>query len=478
MYVIQRYKIRVPMDCWPVDVRRDQQEYPGKCGVSNSTLRVRTNYCVTHLNLNLNLTPTKCLNMPLLNLPNEILIQVGKELGPRDLDCLIRTNRHLDFLLTPVLHKLAVHSEVHQVTVFSWAAGKGHVRLLSSLIDHGSDIHAFSKTGCTALMTATYQGQIDAIRLLLDRGASATAQNPEGRGECALHWAAMLGQTEAARMLLENGADVDAKDVHGDTPLHSAVLFSLELSRLLLENGADVDARNELGETPLLHVIRDGDLDRHETDMCEAQPEQDLQAETPEEEVVAHPKVAGASRGANRLAIARTLLDKGANIHLMNNLGITPLHCAASNGYTGMVKILLKYGADITSRDLRERTPLFSAAEGSYKYRYRGNDGHIAVMRLLLEKGADIHTKDCDGWAIRKWGSSGNVLFCDLLEEMGQDVEELREYESGPDTCDEDDEDIYGIDRDEWEIDWSEDEDDDNEDDDDDDDEANSWDGD
>lgn len=414
--------------------------------------------------------------MPLLSLPNEILIQVGKELDPRDLDRLIRTNRHLDFLLTPVLHKLAVHNEIDQVPVFTWAAGQGHVRLLSSLIDHGSDIHAFSKMGCTALMMAAYQGQIDAIRLLLARGASTAAQNAEGRGECALHWAAMLGQTEAARVLLENGADIHAKDVRGDTPLHSAVLFSLELSRLLLENGADVDARNELGETPLLHAIRDRDPSRHETDMCE----QDPQAETPEEEEEgeeeeAPPKVAGASGGA----IVRMLLDKGANINLMNDLGVTPLHCAAGNAYIEVVKILLEHGADITARDSRGHTPLFSAAGGSYSYRYKGNDGHIAVMRLLLEKGADIYARGNDEWDVRQWGSSGNVLFCDLLEEMGQDVKELREYDSGPDTCDEDDEDIYESHRDEWEIDWSEDEDDNNEDDDDDDDdEANSWDGD
>lgn len=428
--------------------------------------------------------------MPLLSLPNEILIQVGKELDPRELDRLIRTNRHLDFLLTPVLHKLAVHSETDQVPVFIWAAGQGHARLLSSLIDHGSDIHAFSKMGCTALMIAAYEGQIDAVRLLLARGASTTAQNPEGRGERALHWAAMLGQTEAARVLLEHGADVHAKDVRGDTPLHSAVLLSLEFSSLLLENGADVDARNDFGETPLLHAIRDCDPFRCETDMCEQEfqaetpdfrygtdmCEQELQAETSEEEEEeeAPPKVAGGSGGA----IVRMLLDKGANIHLMTDLGITPLHSAASNGYTEMAKILLEHGADITARDSLGRTPLFSAAGGSYKCRYKGNDGHIAVMRLLLEKGADIHVKDYDGRDVRQWGSSGNVLFCDLLEEMGQDVKELREYDSGPDTCDEDDEDIYESHRDEWEIDWSEDGDDDNDDDDDDDDEANSWDGD
>lgn len=408
--------------------------------------------------------------MPLLSLPNEILIQVGKELDPRDLDCFIRTNRHLDFLLTPVLHKLAVHSEVDQVPVFIWAAEEGHVRLLSSLIDHGSDIQAFSKAGYTALMIAAHRGQIDTIRLLLDKGASMTAQNPEGLVECALHWAVMVGQTKAARVLLENGADVNSKDVYGGTPLHSAVLFSLKLSRLLLEKGADVDARNDLGQTPLLHAARDTARETYAREAILDKDEGHLQVGIPEEEApLKIPKI-------SHEAIVRTLLDKGANIHLMDNFGLTPLHCAAGNGYVEMVKILLEQGADIAARDLRGYTPLFSAADGSYKDRYKGNDDHIAVMRLLLEKGADIDVKDCFERDIRQWGSSGNVLFCDLLEEMGQDVKELREYESGPDTCDEDDDDIYVSNRGEWEIEWSEDEDDDNEDDDDDD-EVNSWDG-
>lgn len=418
--------------------------------------------------------------MPLFTLPNEILIQIGKELDPWDLDRFIRTNRRLDFLLTPVLHKIAVSSEISPAvgdTVFIWAAGEGYVRLLGSLLAHGSDIQAFNIAGWTALMNAAYKGQVAAVRLLLDKGASMTAQDPAGFGESALHCAAIAGQTEVARVLLEGGADIDAKTVSGATPLHSAVVRSLELSELLLEKGADIDAQNNSGETPLLYAASDEYNGR-------AQPERDA-GDDPEgaleEGDHRGEEQAGEGGEVSGEAIVRILVDKGANVHLMNSLGVTPLHCAAGNGYTEMVKILLENGAEIDAKDSRGCTPLFWAAEGSSRYRYLGNEGRIAVLRLLLEKGADIHAVDCEGKTIRQWGSTGNVLFCDLLEEFGQDVQELRECESGPDTSSSDDQEEYEMCAGDWgEHGWSGDSDDneDDDDDDDDDDDANSWDGD
>lgn len=403
--------------------------------------------------------------MPLFTLPNEILIQIGKELDPRDLDCFIRTNRRLDFLLTPVLHKIAVDSEITPAmgdTVFIWAAGEGLVRLLGSLLEHGSDIQAFNIAGWTALMNAAYKGQVAAVRLLLDNGATMTAQDPAGFGESALHCAAIAGQTKVARALLQGGADVDAKSVSGATPLHSAVVRSLELSELLLEKGADINAQNNSGETPLLCATSDEYNGKIQPEMHDPDDPDEL--------------LEGANISGE--VMVRMLVDKGANVHLMNLLGATPLHCAAGNGYKGMVEILLENGGEIDAKDSRGCTPLFWAAEGSSSYRYLGNESRIAVLRLLLEKGADIYTEDCEGKTIRQWGSTGNVSFCDLLEEFGQDVQELRECESGPDTCDEEYESCTG----DWiEPGWSEDEDeDDNEDDEDDedDDDANSWDGD
>lgn len=316
-----------------------------------------------------------------------------------------------------------------------WAAGEGHVGLLNSLIDHGSDIAATNNMGWTPLMMAANKGQVAVIQLLLDKGADVMAQDPEGTGETALHCAVVGGQAEAARVLLKRGAKVDAKSANGNTPLHSAVAHSHELVRLLLENGANIDDQNNSRETPLLCAAKDSNRSGRGLDDQKIRSEEH-EVDDPEEVLEEALRKVSVEGEITDEAIIQILVDKGANVHLMDNYDNCPLHCAAENGYTEMVKILLEKGADITARDSRGCTSLLRAAEGSYRHRYRGNDGHIAVMRLLLQNGADIYVEDGGSKTIRQWGSSGNVLLCDFLEEMGQDVEDLRAYESSQDSCD------------------------------------------
>ena len=75
------------------------------------------------------------------------------------------------------------------------------------------------------------------------------------RGGCAgpLHLAAHRSQTAVAKLLLENGIDPNARDIHGNTPLHEAVLSerNLKIVELLVSHGADINARNNQGYTPL-----------------------------------------------------------------------------------------------------------------------------------------------------------------------------------------------------------------------------------
>jgi ankyrin repeat protein len=51
-----------------------------------------------------------------------------------------------------------------------------------------------------------------------------------------------------------------------------------------------------------------------------------------------------------------------------------------------VVKLLLKKGAELESKDNYGRTPLWRAAES----------GHEAVVKLLLEKGGELESKDND----------------------------------------------------------------------------------
>lgn len=87
-------------------------------------------------------------------------------------------------------------------------------------------------------------------------------------------------------------------------------------------------------------------------------------------------------------AQVKALLDRGANLSVQTEYGVTPLHAAAANQNPAVVALLLDYGADVNARDVNGVTPLHTAAE---------ND-NSAVLALLLNHGADVNaqTKPAD----------------------------------------------------------------------------------
>lgn len=85
------------------------------------------------------------------------------------------------------------------------------------------------------------------LDLLLDNGATIDARNDIQRTPLMI--AAVAGNVEAARLLLDRGADIEARELRqGDTPLILASFYGhLEIVKLLVENGADIHATDREG---------------------------------------------------------------------------------------------------------------------------------------------------------------------------------------------------------------------------------------
>lgn len=88
----------------------------------------------------------------------------------------------------------------------------------------------------------------------------------------------------------------------------------------------------------------------------------------------------------NRMDIAKSLLEDGANVNEKNRVGNTPLHLAIINDSPDMVSLLLEYGANVNEKNNSGNTPLHLA---------KGKGAEIA--KLLLEKGADINSTNSNG---------------------------------------------------------------------------------
>jgi len=129
-------------------------------------------------------------------------------------------------------------------TALTLALRGGSERAVAQLIGH-PDIKVNLANGHdeTPLMMAALRGQVDWMRRLLDKGAEVRRE-----GWAPLHYAASSPNVEAVRLLLERGAVVDAPSPNGTTALMMAARYGAEASvRLLLAYGADAKTRNEQG---------------------------------------------------------------------------------------------------------------------------------------------------------------------------------------------------------------------------------------
>lgn len=115
------------------------------------------------------------------------------------------------------------------------------------LAAEGVNIEARSKNGDTALMLASFMGNLSAVNKLI--AADAEVNRP---GWSALHYAAAKGDPAIIAVLLENYAYIDAASPNHTTPLMMAVRSGKTAAvKMLLEEGADVALKNDVGMTAL-----------------------------------------------------------------------------------------------------------------------------------------------------------------------------------------------------------------------------------
>ncbi|MDR1590504.1 MAG: ankyrin repeat domain-containing protein [Puniceicoccales bacterium] len=247
------------------------------------------------------------------------------------------------------------------------------------------DVNLRGQYDATPLLRAADEGDLEAVRILINRGAAMDVQDIDGG--TPLHWAAVNGHLKVARFLIEEkGAAIDVQDSMGMRPLHWAALWGrLAVVRFLIANGAAVNALNNISWTPLHYAARIGHLEvaRFLIENDAAVNALDDKGQTPldlawREETKDFLRSAGGKTGD----------EIKASVNLRNEINATPLHTAAEVDDLEAVKILINRGAAVDARDDWGMRPLHRAAYY----------GHLEVARFLIEeKGAAIDVQDMDG---------------------------------------------------------------------------------
>jgi len=232
----------------------------------------------------------------------------------------------------------------------------GSVADVRRLLDQGLNPNVATKSGgTTALMAAA--PDVEKMRLLLDRGANVNAR-AQSRFSALMVAAQYQESAPAINVLLDRGAQV-GPPAEGGAPVFNANPFFLAsyagnaaVLKRLHDAGAKIDEPMLLigtsRTTPLLGAFKFGDAD-----------------------------------------VARALFDLGTPIDFADGNGITMLGRAALNNEVSMAQELIGRGANVNVVDKMGMTPLLWAASMDF--------GDPAMIELLLKSGAKADARNKDG---------------------------------------------------------------------------------
>jgi serine/threonine-protein phosphatase 6 regulatory ankyrin repeat subunit B len=242
------------------------------------------------------------------------------------------------------------------------------VKLLCSL---GADVNSSNHSGDTALLVASTHGDVPLLRFLLQQnGVKVNHSNSEGR--TAVTQAILSGVSAAVTLLLEHGGDAYVVNSRGQGAMFAAVgRGHLHIVQLLMQHGLDINVIDERGCTLLMHIV----------------------------------DTVGAE------SLAQFLIQRGLSVHTLSMNQFTALHHVAHNSTPDTLQLLLAHGADVNAASIDGVTPLHDAAiagrlqnaevllaagaavsastsEAATALHYAVEEQHPAVVKLLLEHGA------------------------------------------------------------------------------------------
>lgn len=277
-------------------------------------------------------------------LPCELHYMVTAYLGPGDLFQLLPTNRLLYFRSLPSLHRLATEDK-DGIPALHWAAARGHKPLAIFLLQKEVNInHRFlgiKAPGKTPLHLAASRGDIAMVKLLLERGANVNIQ--DSKRASALYLALGIESDNFRESYFAFYPEKQGRSRREHTQEFE------EIIELLIHNGANPNyyANQKISS---LHIA-----------------------------VITQPE-----------RIIRLLLDNGAKVDLAESIGCTPLHTLVSTRkgrVDKIVKLLLKYKANIKAVSFHADTPLHWAAKTANRW----------AVQALLECGANREARNMDG---------------------------------------------------------------------------------
>jgi ankyrin repeat protein/truncated hemoglobin YjbI len=259
-------------------------------------------------------------------------------------------------------------------------AKKWQPALAAPLVENGAIEDVF---------TAAWLGDLPALRGHVERNPElVNAVDPaDDFQEVSLMCHAVYGGSiDAVKLLVERGAGV--KRHSGKLLTLAVVMNRVDLVGLLIEHGADVQRVGLLG--------RLDDAERPVADLLIAHGKK-----VPDWML---PRACRPDVSTNELHRVKVLLDYGAGVGDRGRHGLTALHYAVRGGKLPLIKLLLERGAEVNALDTAGLTPLLHLS------RTRSKADPIGVMEVMAASGADLDVRDeTQGTLLMYFARRGNT---------------------------------------------------------------------
>ena len=326
------------------------------------------------------------------------------------------------------------------------ACDNGDIKIVSLLIDLGSNINELNGEGQSPLDAAIYSKSYECIKILLEKGAIFDTEDgkyyaifsaiSEGDStiieilkkhiskflnknfeniprEQALLWASFSGEINGVKKLLDRNTNVNCENIYGVSPLMWASYSNnLEIVKFLLDKGADIDKQDNIGASSLMRACQNNSKEVVEY-LIKNKANMSL----------------GTFKKNNTALMFSIWYDSLESFSLLynntsNNVDDVNLleACAIENAWKILNFLILK-GADVNIKDEDGVTLLMTASHFN----------NFELVKLLVENGVNINEVDNNGnSALNMAIEAGNKNVIEFLIDYGVDLNILNNENNTP----------------------------------------------
>lgn len=284
----------------------------------------------------------------------------------------------------------------HYVTIVSLSNNpetlKKGLKAINTLFEHGAKLQYCDGA---ILYFPIAQGRYDIVKLLLEKGSSATfwPEHEIGASITPIEVATKYGHQKIIDLLVKYGAKkLSTKKAVQARFVDAAIYGNIDELEQLLKKGAEINRPNNQGETALLNALS-GFYDR-DTTYLKIMFLLDMGADVnqkgksiygmtfPLHQAIFYSSIVFNTKRKIDTSYAKAILEqlikRGAYVAAEDERGLTPLHLAAQLNNLYAAQLLLKSGTKIMPKDKSGKTPLDYAKS-------------VEMIKLLKKYGAKEH---------------------------------------------------------------------------------------